>query len=151
MPQLSVNFALEDLTRSQTAARLGIDNTPSQEVVGQLTALCEQLLEPARALLGVHLQVDSGYRCPNLNAHVGGAPTSAHVDGRAADVVPLGLDLQKAFDLLRKSQLPFDQVIFECQAWIHLALARPGVAPRRQALTASGGPGAWRYQLVPRG
>ncbi len=148
---LTPHFSLEDLTRSQTAARLGIDNTPPKEVVGQLTALCVQLLEPTQALLGVPLHIDSGYRSPALNAAVGGASSSAHLDGRAADAVPIGLDLQTAFNQIRSSPLPFDQVIFECHAWIHLALPRPGTAPRRQALMASGGPGAWRYQLVPHG
>ena len=145
---MSEHFTLEDLTRSQTASRKGIDNMPPQQAIDSLNLLCSTLLEPARALLGVPLSVDSGFRCEALNEAVGGAKTSAHLDGRAADLVPQGMDLQTAFDALRKSDLPYDQIIFECKAWIHLATARPGETPRRMALTAAGGPGHWIYQEV---
>lgn len=146
--QITPNFSLEELTRSQTALRLGIPNDPDDAQVQNLARLCHDLLEPARAILGVPFHVDSGFRCQRLNAAVGGAGTSAHLDGRAADIIPQGLDLQVCFDELRKSDLPYDQIIFECHAWIHLAVARPGETPRRQALTATGGPGAWHYQGV---
>lgn len=149
--ELSEHFTLEDLVRSQTALRKGIDNTPGPEIVANLTQLCMELLEPARALWGVPVSVDSGYRCPALNEAVGGAATSEHLLGCAADCIPQGLDLQAAFDLIRKSDLPYDQVIFECRSWIHIGHARPGQEPRRQALTATGGPGAWHYQEVARG
>ena len=145
---MSEHFTLEDLTRSQTASRKGIDNMPPQQAIDSLNLLCSTLLEPARALLGVPLSVDSGFRCEALNEAVGGAKTSAHLDGRAADLVPQGMDLQAAFDKLRTSDLPYDQIIFECRAWIHLAIARPGETPRRMALTAAGGPGHWTYQEV---
>jgi hypothetical protein len=143
---LSPNFDLDKMVVSQTASRLGIDNTPSPEIISDLSVLCLTLLEPARALLGVPFHINSGYRCPALNQAVGGARTSAHLDGRAADCVPEGLDLEAAFDTLRKSDLPYDQIIFECREWIHLGMAKDGVAPRRQALTATGGPGHWAYQ-----
>lgn len=113
-----------------------------------LVRLCETLLEPARELLGVPLHVDSGYRCPALNAAVCGAKGSAHMDGRAADVVPMGLYLRDAFDRLRKSELPYDQIILECGAWIHLAIARTGVDPRREALEASKTPTGWHYEVI---
>jgi hypothetical protein len=145
---MSEHFTLDDLTRSQTASRKGIDNTPPQQAIDSLNLLCSTLLEPARALLGVPISVDSGFRSEALNEAVGGAKSSAHLDGRAADLVPQGVVLQAAFDLLRKSSLPYDQVIFECRAWIHLAIARPGETPRRMALTAAGGPGHWSYQEV---
>jgi hypothetical protein len=145
---MSEHFTLDDLTRSQTASRKGIDNTPPQQAIDSLNLLCSTLLEPARALLGVPISVDSGFRSEALNEAVGGAKSSAHLDGRAADLVPQGMALQAAFDILRKSNLPYDQVIFECHAWIHLAIARPGETPRRMALTAAGGPGHWSYQEV---
>ena len=149
---LSDHFTLEDLTRSQTALRKGIDNTPSDDIVTALTGLCNDLLEPARALWGVPVSIDSGYRCPELNDAVGGANkpghVSEHVYGRAADCIPIGLNLQEAFDQARHSDLPYDQIIFECLAWIHLGKAADGVEPRRQALLASGGPGNWHYTPV---
>lgn len=134
---LTPNFTLEELTFSSTAIRNNLDNHPNGDQLTNLQRLCEVLLEPARALLGGHpFQVDSGFRCAELNALVHGVPNSAHKDGRAADVIPRDLDLKACFDQLRTSPLPYDQIIFECAAWIHLAVAPDGQAPRRQALLA---------------
>jgi hypothetical protein len=58
------------------------------------------------------------------------------------------MDLREAFDRLRSSDLPYDQIIFECNAWLHLAIAKAREIPRRQALTATGGPGHWAYQVM---
>lgn len=148
--KLSPNFTLEELTFSSTALRHNLDNTPGPEQSANLTRLCETLLEPARTLLGDRpFQVDSGYRCPELNAIVHGVPNSAHRDGRAADVIPQDLDLQLCFEELRKSALPYDQIIFECDAWIHLAVAPDGETPRREALTAvKDAAGRFSYQRV---
>jgi hypothetical protein len=146
--QLSPNFSLDSLTRSQTALRKGIDNKPPQQAIDNLTLLCSTLLEPARALLGVPLMVDSGFRCQALNEAVGGASTSEHLFGRAADLVPEGMDLREAFDKLRSSALPYDQIITECNAWIHLGMAAEGVTPRRQAMSAMGSAGHWTYSPV---
>lgn len=79
-------FTIEELTRSSTAERLHIDNKPSEAVVGNLKRLAEQTLDPARALLGSPIFVNSGYRCPQLNKAVGGVPNSFHLQGRAADL-----------------------------------------------------------------
>ena len=146
--QLSPNFTLEELVFSQSATRLGIDNTPDDATVGNLKTLCATLLEPARALLNVPLHIDSGYRSPALNAQVGGSPTSEHVLGCAADCIPISMSSKDAFDLLRASDLPYDQIIFECAQWVHLGMHPNGEAPRRMAMTASGGPGHWSYVQV---
>jgi hypothetical protein len=147
---MSEHFSIAELTFSQIASRKGIDNTPPQQAIDYLQQLTSTILEPARALLGVPFRIDSGYRCEELNEAVGGARTSAHLEGRAADCVPAG-NLQSAFLTLKNSDLPYDQIIFECNSWIHLAIARDGEKPRRQALTAAGGPGHWSYHLVPNG
>ena len=95
------------------------------------------------------LHVDSGYRSVTINADVGGAADSAHLTGCAADVIPIGMDLRAAFDAIKISGLPFDQLILECNAWLHLSVARsPLIPPRRQPLLASGGPGKWTYSLA---
>ena len=145
---LSPSFTLDQMTHSDTALRKGIDNTPNAGEINNLHRLCDDLLEPAQTLLGVPLSINSGYRSPTLNQTIGGATASAHMDGRAADFVPHGMDLQGVFDSLRKSDLPYDQIIFECHAWIHLAIAREGEKPRRQALMAFGGAGHWSYTHV---
>lgn len=144
MTKISPNFSLEELTFSQIALRTGLDNTPPGGAISNLTRLCAQLLEPARALLAVPLHIDSGYRSPAVNFTIGGAIDSAHMSGRAADIVPAGMDLREAFDRLR-TLAPIDQIIIECNAWIHLAIADVGAVPRRQALTAAGAPGHWTY------
>ena len=146
---LSPSFTLDKLTHSDVGLRRGIDNSPNAGEVANLVRLCESLLEPAQALLGVPLVINSGFRCPALNQAIGGATNSAHMDGRAADfILPCGMSLSDAFKTLRKSSLPYDQIIFECGAWLHLAVAKAGSDPRRQALTASGGPGHWAYMRV---
>ena len=147
--QLSPHFSLEELTYSETALRRGIDNAPAPGQVENLKRLCETILEPVRGVLLVPMHINSGFRSVALNLAVGGAHSSAHLDGCAADFIPIGLDLRTVFDMLRKKpDLPYDQIIFECAAWIHIAAAPAGLTPRRQALTATGHPGAWSYQLV---
>jgi len=143
--QLSQHFTLEELTFSQVAARRGLDNAPHADDVENLTRLCETLLEPARIIVAAPLHVDSGFRSPAVNGAVGGAPGSAHLVGRAADLVPIGMPVLDAFNVLRSNGLPFDQLIFECQAWIHIAIAPSGQEPRRQVLLASGYAGHWTY------
>jgi zinc D-Ala-D-Ala carboxypeptidase len=145
---LTPHFTLEELTISQTALRLGIDNTPSAEILANLTRLCETILEPIRSLLGARMTLSSGYRSVALNQAIGGSPTSYHCLGLAADWEPFGVPLDVAFALVRRSTLPLDLTIYECQAWVHTQAARAGVTPRDQALIASGGPGAWVYTPV---
>jgi zinc D-Ala-D-Ala carboxypeptidase len=148
MTAISKDFTVAELTFSQIASRQGIPNIPSAAQLANLEDLCTTLLEPARALLACPLHVDSGYRSPAINTLVGGASDSAHLDGRAADIIPIGWTLLAAFHALRGSVLPFDQIIFECNAWIHLAIAEFGSQPRRQALIAQGGPGHWSYKAA---
>lgn len=151
MMNLSTHFSYDELTFSEVALRQGIGNTPTSEAIVNLTAVAEWLLEPIRSLLNVPLHINSGYRSPAVNRLVGGAADSAHLQGRAADFVPIGFGRKDAFELIRLSKLPFDQVIFECAAWIHVSIAPEGSEPRREALTATGHPGAWRYEKVQSG
>lgn len=147
--QLSEHFTLAELTRSGAAERLGIDNTPGPTEIDNLRRLATTALEPVRALLGVRLGINSGYRSEAVNKAAGStAKRSAHLDGLAADTVPRGLNLQESFDKIRASDIPYDQVILE-PTWIHIGIAAEGVKPRKQALIASGKPGAWSYVVAP--
>lgn len=143
----SPHFSWAELTFSQTALRSGIDNTPPPGARVNLARLAVNLLEPARLILGTHLHVDSGYRSPEINTLVGSTALhgGAHPDGRAADVIPIGMDVQTAFNLLRQKLKGWDQLIFECKAWIHMAIPVFGVPPRLEALLAYGSPGHWTY------
>jgi len=136
---LSPHFSLEELIVSQTASRKGIDNTPSQEIINNLTRLCA-FLETVRDALQSPINISSGYRCPELNAAVGGAASSQHVTGHAADFTAHGLTLDGIIQLIMKEQLPFDQLIREFPdsnggGWVHISIPNdPGDAPRQQVL-----------------
>lgn len=133
--RLSENFSLEELTASETAARKGIDNTPSEEVIDNLKRLAAALQE-VRALLNHRaILVSSGYRSPELNQAVGGSATSDHCKGLAADFICPSYGTPN--DIIRAiaaSDLSFKQVIREFDRWVHLAIPEEGQEPRKQAL-----------------
>ena len=83
---LSANFSLKELTKSDTATRLGLDNTPGEAEIENLRLLCEKVLQPVRDHFGKSVTVNSGYRSPESNAAVNGSKTSDHCKGQAADI-----------------------------------------------------------------
>ncbi|MGL5182464.1 D-Ala-D-Ala carboxypeptidase family metallohydrolase [Herbaspirillum huttiense] len=136
MDKLTDHFSLAEMTISETAARKGIDNTPSPAIIKNLTRTA-QLLERVRVLLGSKpILVSSGYRSPALNAAVGGSKTSAHMQGLAADFICPGFGTPLAIcQRLDSLGVEFDQLIQE-GTWVHIGLAAEGIKPRRQVLTA---------------
>lgn len=124
--QLSEHFSLAEFTRSQTAARRDIDNTPSAEIVERLRLVAAEL-EVVRWWLSyeagreVPVIVTSGFRCPELNAAVGGSESSAHQYGLAADFVTSRFSPAKVVELLR-GRVRFDQLIEEFGEWTHFGL-----------------------------
>ena len=86
MIYLSEHFTLEEMTASETARKMHIDNTPPDIVIKNLKILCTQVLEPARQRYGHPLTISSGFRCMKLNRIVGGQPNSYHLKGMAADI-----------------------------------------------------------------
>ncbi len=116
-------FTIEELTRSATASRLKIDNTPPPLAVAALTRLTESLLDPVRELWGAPLTVNSGYRCPALNRAVGGAANSHHLRGMAVDITTGNrVDNRRLFQTIMLSGLQFTQMFDERGiAWIHLS------------------------------
>lgn len=135
--QLSPNFQLSEFLTSQTAARHGIDMTPSPEVVRNLQKLTVDFLQPIRDEAGSPLIITSGYRPPALNTLIGGSATSAHRFGRAADFTIVEMSSFEACELIERMDLKFDQLILEFpespRSWVHLGIAE---FPRRQVLTA---------------
>ena len=133
--KLSENFSLEELTASETAARKGIDNTPSEDVINNLKRLAAALQE-VRALLNHRaILVSSGYRSPELNQAVGGSATSDHCKGLAADFICPSYGTPN--DIVRTiaaSSLSFKQVIREFDKWVHLSIPAEGQEPKKQAL-----------------
>lgn len=137
--RLSPHFSLNELTLSQTAARRGIDNMPSEAALKNLRRLCKTVLEPIRTTGGHPVVISSGFRCEALNSAVGGARTSAHLTGRAADfVIGGGVPVTEAFHgcCAAIDSLPIDLVIHEFGRWVHIQIAREGTAPRRKMLAA---------------
>lgn len=116
-------FTIKELTRSTTAELRGIDNTPSQQVIDNLRALVENVLDPLREAWGAPIHVNSGYRCAALNKAVGGVPTSQHILGEAADItVGTRAQNQRLYAMLRQLDLPVDQAINEHDfRWIHVS------------------------------
>ena len=141
---LSDHFTLMELTKSQTAERLGIANTPDDEAIGNLASMCDSVLEPIRAHFGVPFSPSSAYRSKELNQACGGSLRSAHCLGLAVDIEVPGVSNP---DLARwvQANLVYDQVILECwtgepgSGWVHIG--DDLLEPRGQVLTYSRGKG----------
>lgn len=128
--KLSKNFTLRELTKSETAARYGIDNKPNPEFTVNLQKLCETVLQPIRDEYKKPIVISSGYRCPLLNKIVKGVPGSDHLLGAAADIHSVSdtiADNKKLFDiilkLVDKGVINARQIISEKNfSWIHVSI-----------------------------
>jgi len=127
--QLSLNFSLDELTKSQTATRKGIDNTPSPEHQENLKLLCESVLQPVRDHFSKVVTISSGYRSPELCTAIGSKITSQHATGQAADFEIFGVSNKTLADYI-DSELHYDQLILEYwnesdpnSGWVHCSFA----------------------------
>ncbi len=115
-------FTIKELTKSSTAEAKGIDNTPTQEVERNLTALVENVLDGVREIYGKPITVNSGYRCPELNKAVGGSATSDHVKGFAADITAGSKEENERLFNIIKHNFHFSQLIDEKNfSWVHVS------------------------------
>lgn len=134
--KLSPHFDLSEFTQSQTAARLGLDNTPPAGVVDALSYTASQL-ERIRTLLGAPLFISSGYRSLAVNRAVGGKDSSQHCKGEAADFTCPGFgDPRQIVAALVRTDVLFDQLILEHadavnNGWVHISFSDH---PRKQVL-----------------
>lgn len=126
--KISEHFTLEEMTRSATAAQNHIPNEPSQAESQWLQFLCVNVLEPLRKHMGRPITITSGYRCPKLNALVGGVAKSQHQYGQAADIKILSKnDGDKIFEYLKTNKY-VSKALYERSKstgarWIHVAVA----------------------------
>jgi zinc D-Ala-D-Ala carboxypeptidase len=132
--RISKNFTLAELTKSNTATRLGISNTPDKEGIHKLRLLVTNILQPLRNAVG-QLRISSGYRSESLNKAIGGSNKSQHSKCEAVDLqyVKRGrMDNMKIFNSIISLGLDFDQIILEFGGataqndsdypdWIHLS------------------------------
>lgn len=131
-------FTIDELCRSETAKKKGIDNSPSEVIKENIEALVLNVLDPLREAFGKPIIVNSGYRSNMLNDAVGGAKNSQHTRGEAADITAQDVrDNLKLFEIIRET-LPFDQLIWEkgtrtYPAWVHVSFKKNGIN-RKQIL-----------------
>ena len=133
--KLSEHFTLKEFTRSQTASRHGIDNTPNEEQIENLKTLAKGLEDVRTKLGGNPINISSGFRCEALNDRLGSKRTSRHILGLAADFTcdRYG-DVDDVFSVLADSSIEFDQLILEYDAWIHISFPKEGDKALRQIL-----------------
>ena len=136
--KLSEHFTLEEMCRSGAALKHRIDNTPDKEQTERLRQLCRNVLEPLRRRFGV-IRITSGFRCERLNAIVGGAKTSQHMRGEAADIHISNMETGRKMYAYIASGLDFDQLLFEHSmsngaCWLHVSYKANREANRRQAI-----------------
>lgn len=154
---LTKDFSLEELCRSQAADRSGINNTPDETQIANLTALCVNVLQPIRDALDGPIHIDSGFRNPMVNALVGGVSNSQHLEGKAADTVCSLSTIDYAYFILNTG-VKFDQMILEFYSaekgpnsgWVHISYNEG--KNRGQILTAkknSGGKTVYLSGVIP--
>ena len=152
--KLSENFTLSEFTKSQTALRLGIDNTPQGEHLEAAKALFENVIQKVRDQFGP-TTINSGYRGPALNEAVGGTATSQHCKGEACDIECPGVANADVANWIVE-HLDFDQVIFEFytpgipdSGWVHVSYTTQGTN-RKSILTAmkEGGKTVYKQGII---
>lgn len=138
---LSKNFTLEELTASDTAERMGIDNEPDDTVIANLKFLCEKVLQPIRDEFGPVI-ILSGYRSYPLNLAIGGSKSSQHCSGQAADLRFVNASIVDVAKWIKKTGLIVDQCIVEgynaknpAKGWLHVSVTNG--ANRNAFLTAT--------------
>jgi hypothetical protein len=151
--KLTENFSLGELTKSQTAERKGIDNSPSTEHQENLKSLCEMILQPIRDHFGQVVSVSSGYRSPELCVAIGSSTKSQHASGCAADFEIFGVSNKELADYINEN-LDYDQLILEYwkgedepnSGWVHCSYTNGN--NRKQYLRAYKENGSTKYEPV---
>lgn len=131
---LSKNLSLAEVTKSLTAKRLGIDNTPDDWTIENLRATAGEVFQPVRSAFGCPIYVSSGYRSEELNRAIGGSVRSQHIQGRALDLDADVFGRCTNGEIFRYilNNLTFDQLIWEFgdsdnPDWVHVSYVRDGL------------------------
>jgi hypothetical protein len=141
MTQLTKNFSLAEMVKSETALRHGMENNPGPDELNNLLQLCANVLQPIRDHYQKGVKVNSGYRSPDVNAKVGGSRTSDHTRGMAADIEIPGVPNADLAAYIRDN-LQFTQLILEFytpgvpdSGWVHVSYDSANL--KKQDLTAT--------------
>ena len=135
--KLTPHFTLDEMVKSQTALRLGLDNTPDTDEMKSLLALCENVLEPVRIHWAKPVVVNSGFRALRVNRAIGSRDSSQHAKGEAADIEIPGIDNLVLYYWIAE-ELDFDLLILEfyngepSSGWVHVSYV--GLENRNQTL-----------------
>ena len=153
--KISPHLSLAELTRSQTAKRNGIDNTPTAEHLENFKIIAEMVFEPIRVHFNTPIFISSGYRSKELNSFIKGSPNSQHCKGQAIDIDMDGgngeVTNRMIFDFI-KNKLDFDQLIWEFGTdfnpdWVHVSYVKG--KNRKQKLKAIRSGGKTSYINIP--
>ena len=145
--KISPHLNLAEITRSDTAKRHGIDNTPTAEHLENFKLLADKVFEPIREHFGVPIFISSGYRSKALNSFIKGSPSSQHCKGQAIDIDMEGsngeVTNRMVFDFI-KNKLDFDQLIWEFGTdfnpdWVHVSFVKSGNRKQKLKAVRSGG------------
>jgi zinc D-Ala-D-Ala carboxypeptidase len=138
---LTANFSLAEMVKSDTALRHDMDNTPGEAEIASLRLLCEKILQPVREHYGKGVKCNSGYRAPAVNQKVGGSPTSDHCKGQAADIEIPGVPNADLAVWIMEN-LEYTQLILEFytpgvpdSGWVHVSYDPANL--KKQNLTAA--------------
>ena len=135
--KISPNLTLAEVSKSNTAIKLGIDNEPKGEHLNNMIHTANAIFQPMREHFGKPIFVSSGYRSPELNKAIGGAATSQHCKGEALDLDNDAVEYPTNKDIFEyiKNHLDFDQLIWEFDgAWVHVSYNKD--KNRKQVLRA---------------
>jgi zinc D-Ala-D-Ala carboxypeptidase len=138
---LTKNFTLEEMTKSETALRYDIDNTPNEQEISSMKLLAEKVLQPVRDHFGKGVKVNSGFRNQDVNQKVGGSRNSDHTRGQACDIEIPGVPNVELAEWIRDN-LEFNQLILEFytpgvpdSGWVHVSYIPEN--NKKQVLTAT--------------
>jgi zinc D-Ala-D-Ala carboxypeptidase len=153
--KLSKNFHLSEMTKSQQAVRMGLNNNPSEQQVENLKTLCERVLQPVRDHFGKVVTVSSGFRDEVLNNALGGSKSSQHCLGMAADIEIFDVPNNELSDWI-KENLMFDQLILEYfdpadgpnSGWVHVSYNPTISLNRKEYLMAIKKNGKTEYKPI---
>lgn len=135
MTQLTANFSLEELTRSEAADRNGWDNTPNETEAANLKRLAVLLQQVKTAVGGKPVMINSGFRSKLVNDAVGSKDSSQHRLGCAADIRVPGMKPREVVEACIAAKVPFDQIILEFDSWAHISVPNtPEFKPRGSKL-----------------